>query len=71
MNTQTKAPKRTIAARYFNELISGHTVPRDEKTGDTLSFKVGNTYTIVNEDTKETALARCTQNCPCALKLIK
>jgi hypothetical protein len=70
MNTQTKTPKRIIAARYFDELRKGDTVPRDEKTGDTLSFAVSKNYVIVNADTKEKILARCTQDCPCNLRYI-
>lgn len=70
MTTQAKIPKRTIAARYFDELRNGDTVPRDEKTGDTLSFLVSKNYIIVNADTKEKILARCTQDCPCNLRFI-
>lgn len=72
MNNTTKQTKKHIPARYFNELKnSGHTVPRDEKTGDVLPFKVGKNYTIINPDTKEEITARCTQDCPFHLKLIE
>lgn len=55
---------KTIADRYFNELKNGSTVPRNEKTGDVLPFKVGKEYIIRNEITKEEIKARCTQDCP-------
>lgn len=61
---------RKIADRYFNELKNGHTVPRNEKTGNTLVFTVGKVYKIKNERTNETVNAKCTQDCPCALVLI-
>lgn len=65
--------KKIIAARYFDELKnSGHTVPRDIRTGDVqTNFKVGSDYTIVNKDTKDEIKARCTQSHPHHLKLIK
>lgn len=64
--------KKKIPARYFDELKnSGHTVPRNEKTGDIMTnFKVGSEYVIVNDKTKEGVKARCTQDCPHHLKLI-
>jgi hypothetical protein len=63
---------KTIPLRYFNELKnSGHTVPRDEKTGNILTnFKVGSEYTIGNPENKETVKARCTQDCPHHLKKV-
>jgi len=60
--------KIKIAQRYFDELVdSGHTVPRDEKTGDTLIFKVGKDYEISTPEVDKTVTARCTQNNPCHL----
>lgn len=55
---------KTIPDRYFDELkSSGHTVPRNETTGEPIPFRVGKEYTIKN--TKgETAQVRCTQDCP-------
>lgn len=72
MNNTTKQTKKNIPARYFNELKnSGHTVPRNEKSGEVLPFKVGKNYTIVNPDTKEEIAARCTQDCHYHLILLK
>lgn len=63
--------KKKIPSRYFNELRDrGHTVPRNEKTGAVLPFKVSKEYTIVNETTKEELKAICTQDCPYNLKLV-
>lgn len=62
--------KKIIPNRYFNELISGHTVPRYNSTGEVMPFTVGENYTIVNQETKEEVTARCTQDCPHVLKLI-
>lgn len=63
--------KKQIPYRYFSELKNeGHTVPRNEKTGQVLPFKVGGEYTITNNKTNETLKAKCTQNCPYHLKLI-
>lgn len=64
--------KKKIPDQHFNELKnSGHCVPRDEKTGEPIPFKVGNTYVIENAATKETVNARCTQDCPWHLVLVK
>lgn len=72
MNNTTALTKKTIPSRYFNELKdSGHTVPRDEKTGEVMPFKVSKNYTIINHDTKEEVTARCTQDCPYHLILLK
>lgn len=62
---------KIIPHRYFNELKNeGHTVPRNDTTGEVLDFfKVGKDYNIMDADTKETVSARCTQNCPHHLKL--
>lgn len=65
-----KLPKKLLSDRYFKELKSGHTVPRDEKTGELIPFRVGKEYIIVNQLTKEEIKARCTQNCPYHLIVI-
>lgn len=65
-----KLPKKILSDRYFNELKSGHTVPRNEKTGEPIPFRVGKEYIIVNKSTKEEIKARCTQDCPYHLIVI-
>lgn len=61
--------KKAIPDRYFNELVSiGHTVPR-YTGGNVINFTVSKKYIIINEKTKTEAIAICTQDCPCALKL--
>jgi hypothetical protein len=61
--------KLIIESRYFNELLNnGNTVPRDNKTGNTLSLSVGKTYAVYSTDKAATPIdAKCTQNCPCSL----
>lgn len=60
-----------IPNRYYIELVDcGHTVPRNESTGDNLTFKVGKDYEIHDPVTKNYVIARCTQDCPYALKLL-
>jgi hypothetical protein len=59
--------KLKIADRYFNELATGHTVPREEKTGDTLQLKVGKIYSVISDKTSAVIPAKCTQNYPCSL----
>lgn len=69
---KTKLINKTIPERYYNELKeSGHTVPRDEKTGKILPFKVGGEYNISTSTKAPTLKARCTQNCPYHLILLK
>jgi hypothetical protein len=70
MTTNKALPKKKLSDRYFNELKSGHTVPRDEKTGEPIPFRVGGNYIIINELTKEELRARCTQDCPYHLILL-
>lgn len=64
---------KTIPERYFNELKnSGHTVPRYEINGEVItSFKVGKEYKINFEKGGEVIKARCTQNFPTHLILLK
>lgn len=63
--------KKVIPQRYFNELKDRqNTVPRNEKTGELIPFKVGKEYTIQAEETKETIKVRCTQDCPYNLRVI-
>ncbi len=63
---------KIIPQRYYNELLNdGHTVPRNEKTGEVLPFKVGGEYNIVCNENKTPIKARCTQNCPYHLKKIQ
>ena len=61
--------KIKIANRYFEELKTGHTVPRYESTGETLKLRVGGIYMVQSNDKSNTEQirAKCTQNCPCAL----
>lgn len=62
---------KKIPNRYFDELKnSGNTVPRNEETGIVLKFLVGHKYIIVNETTKESIQAICTQDCPYNLRII-
>lgn len=64
--------KKIIPNRYFDELKDlGHTVPRNESTGEVLTFKVGKEYTIFNENRSERVKAVCSQNSPYALKRIE
>jgi hypothetical protein len=58
--------KLTIEDRYFNELASGHTVPRNTH-GKTLDLKVGRIYSVISDKTGAVIPAKCTQNCPCSL----
>ncbi len=62
---------KTIPERYWNELKDGSTMPRDEKTGEVIPFKVGWDYDIVYKKNGEKLKARCTQNCPYTLKLLQ
>ncbi len=62
---------KKIPLRYFNELKKdGTTVPRNEKTGEVISFIVSKIYNISNDKNKEIIKAICTQNCPYHLKTI-
>lgn len=65
--------KKTIPTRYFDELTSiGHTVPRTESTGEVIPFTVGKTYNIGHYGSRvEVVKAKCTQDCPHALVLIR
>lgn len=64
--------KKTIPSRYFSELKeNGHTVPRDEQSGEVMTnFLVGKEYIIEDKKTKETIKARCTQSHPHHLKKV-
>lgn len=63
--------KRKIDIEYFNQIKnSGHTVPRDKKTGNVLSFAVGKHFEITNNENDEVLKVVCTQDCPTSLKLL-
>lgn len=63
---------KKIPLEYFNQLVnSGHTVPRDKKTGDFIPFKVGKEYVIGNDENRELLKVRCTQDCPYHLIVVK
>lgn len=66
-------PAKALAEQYFNQLKSnGHTVPRNEKTGEVLtSFGVGKEYKVhAAGKPEETLIVRCTQDCPTHLKVM-
>lgn len=66
-----KLTTKLIPFRYFNELKNrGNTVPRNEKTGDLIPFKVGAEYFICFEKNGQPLRVKCTQNCPYNLRLI-
>jgi hypothetical protein len=65
------ANRKKIDNEYFSILKSfGSVVPRDKKTGNTLTYRVGANYQIENQQTKEILNAVCSQNMPCNLVLI-
>lgn len=65
---------RIIPERYYNELKNGgHTVARYDSTGKVIDFLVGKIYSISHNKKDTTTIvlkAKCTQDCPCTLKLI-
>lgn len=62
---------KKIPLRYFEELLTGSTVPRFDSNGEPIPFRVGWVGKVGNGTDKRTAMTRCTQNCPYHLVLIK
>lgn len=71
-----KLTKKEIPANFWECLkVEGHVVPRVGGTnadgGNVIPFMVGKNYIIVNAETKEELIARCTQDTPHHLRLIE